>query len=48
MDEAQLERIQRVIDHEVRGRFLPGAVERAVLLGWYWENPAACAARSPA
>jgi hypothetical protein len=32
MDEAQLERIQRAINHEVRERFLPGAVERAVLL----------------
>ena len=39
MDEAQLERIQRVIDHEVRGRFLPGAVERAVLLQ-YGDDPA--------
>jgi peptidase S41-like protein len=32
MDEAQRERIQRAIDYEVRERFLPGAVERAVVL----------------
>ena len=32
MERAELDQIERVINHELRERFLPGAVERAVLL----------------
>ena len=32
MEQADLDQIERVINHELRERFLPGAVERAVLL----------------
>jgi hypothetical protein len=32
MERADLDQIERVINHELRERFLPGAVERAVLL----------------